>query len=87
MPTKILDGINSPGGGPAGVGILGMKERIHQIGGYLEVASDRRGTTVTAVVPAGNVPAGNVPAGNVPAKDAPSENVVAKNNVAASNMS
>ena len=87
MPTKILDGINSPGGGPAGVGILGMKERIHQIGGYLEVASDRRGTTVTAVAPAGNVPAGNIPAGNVPAKDAPSENVVAKNNVAASNMS
>jgi signal transduction histidine kinase len=49
-----MEGINSPGGGRTGVGIAGMKERFHQIGGYLEVASDRRGTTVTAVVPAGD---------------------------------
>jgi two-component system NarL family sensor kinase len=53
MPSKILEGINSSSGGLAGVGITGMKERIHQIGGYLEIASDRHGTTVTAVVPAG----------------------------------
>ena len=53
MPSKILEGINSSSGGLAGVGIAGMKERIHQIGGHLEVVSDRRGTTVTAVVPAG----------------------------------
>jgi PAS domain S-box-containing protein len=52
IPSEIMEGINSPGGGRTGVGIAGMKERIHQIGGYLEVASDRRGTTVTAVVPA-----------------------------------
>ena len=54
IPSKILEGINSPNGGRTGVGIAGMKERIHQIGGYLEVASDRRGTTVTAVIPAGD---------------------------------
>jgi signal transduction histidine kinase len=54
MPSKILEGINSLDGGLAGVGITGMKERIHQIGGYLEIASDRTGTTVTAVVPAGH---------------------------------
>jgi len=52
IPSKILEGINSPSSGLAGVGITGMKERIHQIGGYLEVAGDRHGTTVTAVVPA-----------------------------------
>jgi PAS domain S-box-containing protein len=55
MPSKILEGINSSSGGLAGVGITGMKERIHQIGGYLEIASDRTGTTVTAVVPAGQI--------------------------------
>lgn len=51
MPVKILEGINSSSGGLAGVGITGMKERIHQIGGYLEIVSDRTGTTVTAEVP------------------------------------
>jgi PAS domain S-box-containing protein len=54
MPSKVLEGINSSNGGPAGVGITGMKERIQQIGGYLEIASDRTGTTVTAVVPVGH---------------------------------
>jgi len=35
-----------------GVGILGMRERMRQLGGHLEIASDDSGTTVTAVVPA-----------------------------------
>lgn len=34
-----------------GVGILGMRERMRQLGGRLEITSDRRGTTVRAVLP------------------------------------
>jgi two-component system, NarL family, sensor kinase len=35
----------------AGVGIPAMRERLRQHGGYLEISSDDRGTTLTAVVP------------------------------------
>jgi PAS domain S-box-containing protein len=35
-----------------GVGIRGMDERLRQIGGWLEIASTRAGTTVRAVAPA-----------------------------------
>lgn len=35
-----------------GVGILGMRERARQLGGQLEIVSDRTGTTVTLVLPA-----------------------------------
>ena len=34
-----------------GVGILGMRERLRQLGGQLEVNSSGRGTTVTATIP------------------------------------
>jgi len=34
-----------------GVGILGMRERIRQLGGVLQIKSDAEGTTVRAVVP------------------------------------
>jgi two-component system CheB/CheR fusion protein len=36
-----------------GVGILGMKERLTQLGGSLEITSSKKGTTVTATVPLG----------------------------------
>ena len=37
--------------GALGVGLRGMSERMHQIGGKLELASSKAGTTVTATVP------------------------------------
>ena len=36
-----------------GVGILGMRERLRQLGGRLEIESSYGGTTVTAIVPFG----------------------------------
>ncbi|HEV2730543.1 MAG TPA: histidine kinase, partial [Terriglobales bacterium] len=34
-----------------GVGILGMKERLAQLGGNLEVTFSKKGTVVKAIVP------------------------------------
>lgn len=34
-----------------GVGILGMRERMRQLGGWLEISSNNQGTTVRAVLP------------------------------------
>jgi two-component system, NarL family, sensor kinase len=36
-----------------GVGILGMRERLRQLGGRLEIASADQGTTVHAILPLG----------------------------------
>jgi PAS domain S-box-containing protein len=52
IPPKILKDFQSPEGRMGGVGILGMKERIGQVGGYLEIESHLRGTTITATLPA-----------------------------------
>ena len=37
-----------------GVGIPGMQQRLRQLGGRLEIASNSEGTTITAVVPTTN---------------------------------
>ncbi len=37
--------------GAPGLGLAGMRERLHQFGGYLEIRSDARGTAITATVP------------------------------------
>jgi PAS domain S-box-containing protein len=42
------NGLISPG-----VGIPGMKQRLRQLGGKLEIVSDHKGTTISAVVPIG----------------------------------
>ncbi len=46
--------VPAPGGSPRselGVGIVGMQERVRQLGGRLEIESGRTGTTVRAVLP------------------------------------
>ena len=40
---------------PAGVGLAGMKERVRQLGGRLEIRSDDAGTTVMVAIPSSNI--------------------------------
>jgi signal transduction histidine kinase len=40
-----------PIGGAVGVGVPGMRERMRQLGGHLEIQSDDHGTCVTAIAP------------------------------------
>jgi signal transduction histidine kinase len=50
IPRASLKGITSKGG-VVGVGIVGMSERIEQLGGCLEITSGDHGTTVRARLP------------------------------------
>ncbi len=43
--------------GQLGVGFRGMRERVHQLGGNLDVRSDSMGTTITATLPIGKTAA------------------------------
>jgi signal transduction histidine kinase len=49
IPTGVLE--RSSVGKGEGVGILGMKERIKQLGGRLEIETSRYGTQVKAIIP------------------------------------
>jgi PAS domain S-box-containing protein len=49
MPANMHQGLSMRS--RIGVGIQGMRERVRELGGRLEITSDKRGTTVTAVVP------------------------------------
>jgi len=59
MAAATGNGSGNGAGAPAkraetfGVGISGMRERLRQLGGRLEVSSDGAGTTVTAGLPLG----------------------------------
>lgn len=48
------NGKGIPAGKPEGVGLRGMKERVAQFGGKLEVVSSEKGTTVIAKIPSGD---------------------------------
>jgi len=49
IPDGVLDRSSVDKG--AGVGIVGMKERVKQLGGRLEIETSERGTQVKAVIP------------------------------------
>ena len=49
LPTGLLEGKNSRF--RIGVGISGMRQRMHQLGGLLEISSGADGTTVHAALP------------------------------------
>ena len=50
IPDDILTALNSSGG-QLGVGIRGMRERIRQLGGWLQVRSQPGGTTIISSLP------------------------------------
>ena len=50
MDSQTLAQVQSEGAA-LGVGVAGMKERLRQLGGLLEIASSNSGTTVTAALP------------------------------------
>jgi two-component system NarL family sensor kinase len=56
MPSEVIAQLPT-GGGALGVGVAGMRERLHQLGGTLDLESSARGTTVRAQIPLpANVP-------------------------------
>jgi PAS domain S-box-containing protein len=50
MPAQVLEQLRGEGT-KLGVGLAGMRERIHELGGVFEVSSDETGTVVRATVP------------------------------------
>jgi signal transduction histidine kinase len=55
IPSKVLNEINASSSPFVGVGIAGMKERVRQVGGHLNIQSSSEGTTVTALIPADEI--------------------------------
>jgi PAS domain S-box-containing protein len=50
MPAELLRQLRA-GGGALGVGVAGMRERLQQLGGTLDIESGEQGTVVRACVP------------------------------------
>jgi two-component system, NarL family, sensor kinase len=50
MPKELVEKIRS-GAGSGGVGLSGLRERVHELQGELEITSSKRGTTVRATIP------------------------------------
>jgi len=50
IPREVLAALNSSGG-QLGVGIRGMRERVRQLGGRLQIKSGASGTTITSSLP------------------------------------
>ena len=51
---------------PAGVGVLGMRERLRNLGGTLDIRSNNEGTHLTAVLPAPRSDSSDLPAASAP---------------------
>ena len=54
ISDDVLAGIQRGAVGP-GMGVAGMRERLRQLGGNLELESDSRGTTIRATAPVGKM--------------------------------
>jgi signal transduction histidine kinase len=53
IPRRTLERFRSSSG-PTGVGLAGMRERIAELGGQLEIDSDSHGTQILVTLPLGN---------------------------------
>jgi PAS domain S-box-containing protein len=53
IPSQVLEQSTQDWTGSQGVGVRGMNERLRQLGGRLELMSKKTGTTVRAMIPAG----------------------------------
>jgi PAS domain S-box-containing protein len=51
MPPEVMETGTEDWMGSLGVGLRGMKERLNQIGGTLDISSNESGTTIRATVP------------------------------------
>jgi signal transduction histidine kinase len=56
LVTVVDDGDGIPVGASAGVGLASMRQRVTELGGHFQVASDHAGTRVTAWLPVGETP-------------------------------
>jgi PAS domain S-box-containing protein len=54
IPQHTLNTFRETGAG-VGVGLGGMKQRIRELGGQLEIASDGTGTSITAILPTADI--------------------------------
>jgi len=59
IPQRYLERFRNHSG-PTGVGLAGMRERIGELGGKLEISSDSNGTQVLVSLPLENVPSTTV---------------------------
>ena len=57
LPQAVIDAVaGSNASAPVGVGIAGMRERVRQLKGRMEMSSDRDGTTLRTTLPVTGVP-------------------------------
>jgi signal transduction histidine kinase len=54
IPQHTLNTFRETGAG-VGVGLGGMKQRIRELGGQLEITSDGTGTSITAILPTADI--------------------------------
>jgi len=57
IPAELLEETSKDWLGAQGVGLRGMRERMRQLGGDLQIVSDKCGTQVRAIVPVGSAAA------------------------------
>jgi signal transduction histidine kinase len=53
MPAAVVESLRSPNGALVGVGLPGLRERLHQLAGALEIETGSTGVTLRATVPLG----------------------------------